>query len=328
MKKTLLVSSFCVLLAGGGLKPASIPVSAQTPFLLAQTNNSTQTAPAVQTNVELLNPGAEPRQEMRFTPAVNSKQTLTITTNMDMSASLAGQPMPKFKIPASVMKMEAVVTQVDPNGDIHSQFAYTDADVVADPAVPPELLNAMQSAIKQIVGLKGSFVTDNRGQIKSGNFDLPEGGDPVTQQLFEQMSNSLDQFSSPVPAEAVGKGARWRVSSSLNLGGINVSQNITYELVDLQENVATLNVIMEQQADSQELNLPGMPAGASLTLKSLNSEGEGQIVMRLDGAMPMRSNLAIRSKNQMNIKEPGSGQETTLESNLAMQMTFESQIQP
>jgi hypothetical protein len=85
---------------------------------------------------------------------------------------------------------------------------------------------------------------------------------------------------------------------------------------------------MEQQADSQELNLPGMPAGASLTLKSLNSEGEGQIVMRLDGAMPMRSNLAIRSKNQMNIKEPGSGQETTLESNLAMQMTFESQIQP
>lgn len=328
MKKTLLVSSFCVLFAGGGLKPASVPVSAQTPFLVAQTNNSTQTAPAVQTTVELLNPGAEPRQELRFRPAVNSKQTLTMTTNMDVATSLSGQPMPKFKIPASVMKMEAVVTQVDPNGDIHSQFSYTDADVVADAAVLPELLNAMQSAIKQIVGLKGSFVTDNRGQIKSGNFDLPEGGDPVTRQLFEQMSNSLDQFSSPVPAEAVGKGAKWRVSSSLNLGGINVSQNITYELVDLQDNVATLNVSMEQQADSQELNVPGMPAGASLTLKSLNSDGEGQIVMRLDGVMPVRSNLAIRSKNQMNIKEPGSGQETTLESNLSMQMTFESQIQP
>ena len=167
---------------------------------------------------------------------------------------------------------------------------------------------------------------DNRGQIKSGNIVLPEGGDPITKQLFNQMSNSLSQFSSPVPLEAVGKGAKWRVSSSLDIGGIQLTQTTLYELVDLKDNVATLNVSMEQQAKSQELTPIGVPAGTTFTLKSLNSQGQGQIIMPLDAVMPIRSNLSIRSNNGMSIKQGSSGQETTLETNLLMQMALESQI--
>jgi hypothetical protein len=326
MKKILFVSSVCLFLAGGELKPAPVPVSAAMHSVVAQNDNSTQASPTAPTQVQLLNPGSEPRQELRFKPRVNAKQTMTITTNMDVATSIASQPVPKIKFPASVMKMEQVVTQVDANGDIHSQFSYTDADVVADPTVPPELLNTVRSEIKKVVGLRGSSIMDNRGQIKSGNIVLPEGGDPITKQLFNQMSNSLSQFSSPVPLEAVGKGAKWRVSSSLDIGGIQLTQSTLYELVDLKDNVATLNVSMEQQAKSQELTPIGVPAGTTFTLKSLNSQGQGQIIMPLDAVMPIRSNLSIRSNNGMSIKQGSSGQETTLETNLLMQMALESQI--
>ena len=171
MKKTFLVSSFCFLLVGGGLKPASAPVSAETSFVVAQlTQNSTQTTPIGQTQVQLLTPGAEPRQELRFKPTVNAKQTLKMTINMDIASSISDKPIPKVKIPSTVMRVEVEVTQVDANGDIHSQFSYTDADVVADPSVLPEMLNAMQSAIKKVVGVSGTFIIDNRGQTTSGSF--------------------------------------------------------------------------------------------------------------------------------------------------------------
>ncbi len=325
MKTILFVSSVFLFLAGGGLKPTPAPASAAMPFVVAQTNNSTATSPVTPPTVELLDPGTGPKQELRFRPTANAKQTLTMTLNMDVVNSMAGQPAPTFKIPASVMTMDVLVTQVDANGDIHSEFSYTDADVGTDPSVPPELIDAMRSAIKQLVGLKGSFVTDNRGQVKSGRFALPEGSDPITKQLLEQMSNSLEQFSAPVPAEAIGKGAKWRVSSSLNVGGINLSQSAIYELVDLQNNVATLNVSMEQQAKSQTLTLPGLPTGATFTLKSLTSQGQGQMTMPLNAAGPIRSNMSMRSKSEMNIKEPSSGQEMPVETNISMQMTIESQ---
>lgn len=328
MKKLLFAGSACLFLAGGGLEPASaVPVRTQTPFFLAQSNTSTPTPSTTPAQVELLSAGAEPRQELRLSAIPNSKEVMTITTNMEATSSVDGQSVPAFKVPASVMKMETRVTQVDPNGDIHAEFSYTDADIIADPSVPPELLNAMQSALNQLVGFKGSFVTDNRGQIKSGNFELPQGSDSMTRQLIEQVSNSLEQFSSPLPVEPIGIGAKWRVSSALNLAGMNLSQNAIYELVDLKDNVATLNITIDQQASTQRITSPGLPPGANLTLKSLNSQGQGQIIMSLNSTLPSRADLSISSQSQMNVKPPNSAEEMTIETNLLMQMVMESQMQ-
>src|SRR4028118_5746 len=151
MKKLVFVGSVCLVYAIAGLKAAPASIR-PTPPRVAQNNS----APIPPTQVQLLTAGAEPRQELRLKPQVNSKQTLVITMNMDAATTLGGQVLPKFKIPASVMKMEVLVTQVDANGDIHSKFSYTDADVVADPSVSPEILNAMQSAIKKAVGISGT----------------------------------------------------------------------------------------------------------------------------------------------------------------------------
>lgn len=325
MKKFLLASSCCFLLVGGGLKPVSVSAGV-TPLIVSQNNDASEIAPAIRTQVEVISPGAEPRQELRFKPAVNAKQTMTITTNMDVKSSISGKSMPTSKIPPTVMKVESVVTQVDLNGDIHSKFSYTEADVVSDPTVEPELFKLMQSSVKQMVGMNGSFISDNRGQVKSGKFNLPEKNtNPITKQLLDQVSNSLDQFSSPVPQEAVGKGAKWRTSSKINLSGISLTQNVIYELVDFKDNVATLNVSLEQQANSQQLNLPGMPSGANLALKSLSSKGQGQVVMQLNSMMPVRSNISMNSNNEMSIKDPKSGKEMIIGTQLSMQTMLESQ---
>jgi len=328
MKKTLLVSSFCFLLVGGGLKSTPAPVTAETSLRVAQLTNSTgQISPSGQAQVQLLSLGAEPRQELRFNPKTNVQQTLKMTINMDITSSISNQAIPKFKIPTSVITMKVEVTQVDPNGDIHAKFSYTNAEVVDDKNVPPELINQMRLAIKKVVGLSGTFIFDNRGQVKSGSFVLPDGLDPMSKKLLDQVSNSLNQLSAPFPAEAVGKGAKWRVSSALNLGGINLTQNSIYELMNRQDNVATLNVSIEQQAQSQALTLPGLPSGVSVTLKSLNSQGQGQLLMPLDRVMPLSSMISVRSQNLMNVRDARRDKETTIETNLSVQIGLESPTQ-
>jgi hypothetical protein len=320
MKKLLFLGSACFFLAG------SIKTTPATALLVTQ-NPAPTTPTALPNQIQLLTAGTEPRQEIRLKPQANIKQLMTITMNMDMAVTLSGKAMPKIKTPATVMKMEVLVTQVDANGDIHSKFTYTEGDVVADPAVAPEILESVRSGIKRMVGLSGTLITDNRGQIKSSKITLPKDVDPLSKNLLEQISASLEQMSSPMPQEAVGIGGKWRVSSQLKLGSINMNQSAVYELVSLKENVATLNVTMEQQANAQEITLPGIPLGsATVSLKSMTSQGQGQMTLPLYSVMPNSSTMSMGSQSEMSIKEPKSKEETIIGTQMTMQMNLESQL--
>ncbi|NET57733.1 MAG: hypothetical protein F6K47_16705 [Symploca sp. SIO2E6] len=323
MKKLLFIGSVVFLIAGFGARSESTYVSANKPSAVIQLSQES-TSTSANIPLELLDAGVEPRQELRFTPAVNSQQTLTMTMDVNVAISINGRTPPTVDTPAVEMKMETQVTQVDANGDIYADFSYSEVDVIANAQTPAELLNLMQSQLQALVGLEGSLIMDAQGNTRDINFDLPEGLDPNTKQMLEQISNSLKQVSSPLPLEAIGVGAKWRVSNSLTINGMSINQIATYELVDLQDNIATLEVSVEQNAPSQTINQPGMPPGASVLLESLDSEGQADIEIGLDQIMPIVANISLDSQSKMKIKAPNGGQEMMMEMNLLMDMNLES----
>ncbi|MGB7445195.1 MAG: DUF6263 family protein [Coleofasciculaceae cyanobacterium] len=317
MKKRFFVGSICVLLVGGGLKLAPAAISKPSSFSLAQlTNSSQQTVPTAQPQLELLDPGTEAKQELRFQPAVNAKQTAIMVMDMDLTISIAGNSTPKVNLPATEMTMETVVTKVDDNGDIHYQFSYTDVDLVGDESVRPEVREVMREQIRKVIGLSGSVVIDNRGQTKTVNIVVPENIDESTKQMVEQISDSLKQISSPVPSQAVGVGAKWRVSSALNLRGISLSQIATYKLVSLNDDVATLEISIEQEAPQQNISLPGIPNGINLTLQSLDAQGQGQLKMSLNQLMPVSYDFSLLSNTEMSAQRPNIDEPINLEQQL------------
>ncbi|MEP6486710.1 hypothetical protein NDI43_15310 [Microcoleus vaginatus GB2-A3] len=327
MKKTLFITSLCLASAGWAIELSPASLSAETPLVVQQPAPGVS-APVPNSKtpqVELLNPGVEPRQQLRLKPAIDVKETTVMTVKMDMDISASGQSSAAAKIPVSVMTFETKVTKIAPNGDIYYEFAYTNADIVGDTGnTQPAALNAMRSALKNMVGVKGSFIMDNRGFNKGGDIILPEGADNNVKQMVRQMSNSIEQLASPLPAEAVGKGAKWRVSSSSDFSGINVKDIATYELASWQDGVASMNVSIEQQANPQNITSPQLPAGTTLTLKSFASQGRGAATMRLDRLIPFRSTVSISSNSEMSAKTAGSSQESTIKTKMAMEMTLES----
>lgn len=327
MKKTLFVASLCLATAGWAIELSPASLSAETPLVVQQPDRGVS-APAANSKtpqVELLNPGVEPRQQLRLKPAIDVKETTVMTVKMDMEIFASGRSSATAKIPVSVMTFETKVTKIDPNGDIHYEFAYTNADITGDTGnTPPDARAARRSTLKSMVGVKGSFIMDNRGFNKGGNFILPEGVDNNLKQMVRQMSKSIEQLTSPLPAEAVGKGAKWRVSSSSDFSGMNMNVISTYELASWQDGVASLNLSIEQQANPQNITSPQLPRGTTLTLKSLASQGRGAITRRLDRLNPFRSTASVSSNSEMSAKTAGSSEELTITTKMVMEMSLES----
>ncbi|TAD93216.1 MAG: hypothetical protein EAZ78_00930 [Oscillatoriales cyanobacterium] len=329
MKKALFIASIGFLSAGRAIDLMPAVVIAQPPIVAQQppaTDNSMPIRTSQPPQIQIINLGAEPRQQMRLKPALNVKQTTLMTLKMGMKISASGQSSQEIKIPTSVVTMETEATKIDANGDIHYQFSYTKADVTSDSTnAPATALESMRSAVKKLVGLKGAFIMDSRGFSKGGDFIVPAGSDNNFKQIIRQMSQSIEQLSVQLPAEAVGKGAKWRLDFPLNSNGINVNNIATYELMSFQEGVAVLNIGLEQQAKPQSVNSPQLPAGSNINLQSLASQGRGESTIRLDKLMPVRSAVSMNSNSEMSVKMAGSPQESTIKTQLAMEITLDSQ---
>lgn len=326
MKKTFLVGGMIFLIFGLELLSSITSVKAETLLRVKQNiNNNTTTSRQVNDNqVELLNAGTGAKQQLRFQPPANSQQTATITMKVDMTTLIGGQSLPSIKQPNIITTVQTKVTKIDPNGDIHCDFSYSDVDLVGDTNLPPQVLDTLRSQIQNILRAKGSLVIDHYGKTKKINFVLPKGIEPNLKQMMEQLLESFEQLSSPLPQQAVGIGAQWRVTSNLNLSGFNLKQVATYQLVNLKEGVATLKVNVEQTAPSQKLNTLGLPQGVTLTLNSYKGVGQGQAIVPLNQILPISSTVSLLSNTDMTQKNLGSQEETKIDQKLSMEIIIES----
>jgi len=314
MKKTLLLGSLCVLTGLGAVKLDTDKTPAYDSIAQAEITASSP-------QITLLNPGNEPKQELRFTPKVASKTISKMTMNTATTTLVDGQTMPQVNIPTITMNMEVEVTNVAENGDINTNFNYTDAEVVANENTTPEILSIMETQMNQLVGLSGSFLLDNRGNTKDVDIKYPENMDTNTQQMLASMVDSLTQLSAPFPTEAVGKGAKWQVINSFSTNGININQIATYELVDIQDKIATVNVKIEQQAGEQ--NIPS----ASMTLNSLTGIGEGEKKINLEQIMPITATIEMKSDMKMTNINPDNNQENVFETQSFTQINLQSKYE-
>jgi hypothetical protein len=317
MHKVLIVST---LIGGmwGSISAAKMPaIAADSPA----TAPSTAATP-VTSKLEVLNAGVEPRRELRFRPAVKSKQTMTMTMGMSMGMSMGEMTMPKMALPTVKLKIELNVTSVDPSGDIHYTFAYSDIQAIADKDTLPESLAAMQKSFKSLVGYKGDIVVTNMGKLKSKNMSIPKNIDPVLKKTLEQLSKSMEQVSTPLPTQMLGVGAKWQVTNSANVSNIQMNQSASYELVKMDDRGITIRTKINQSAPPQSFQVPGMDAKTKVKLNSLTSTGEGRYVLRFDSLLPVEGRLLLNTDSNMSVQPDPKEEPTNVVSKLTIDFTL------
>jgi hypothetical protein len=251
--------------------------------------------PSASTTVEVIDPGAEPRQILRF--AIASEQTQTVTSTMDMSTTVevGGQRIP-VDMPAMVMTMEVTSTPLE-TGDIQVQFTYSGVGIVPDVSDPNAagavgITDMLRSQLQQLVGTGGTYIIDPQGQARDFTLRLPEGLEPSIAQMMRQFSNAANFSTVVFPEVALGEGATWQVTSAdQQLGFLPMDGTTTYEVTDLQDGRVTLNFSANFQADPQPLDtslFPGLPANFTMNVRSLTSQGTGSVVINLEQVMPVQ----------------------------------------
>lgn len=326
MKKIFAINSLLFILTGIGINPAATPVIARDLPKITQLDRSDldniNSTPATQ--VKLLENGRFPRQKLRLTPIPDTKQTATMTVNTDLVLSVNGQVNPQSDIPKIKMDIEGKITKVAKNGDIYSEFFYTNTEVISKSNTNLEPLEQMRSQLKKIEGFKITIVNDDRGNSKETNFDVPEDLDPAMKSFLESTLNSLKEISSPFPVEPVGIGARWQVTNNLILDGINITQIETYELIDRKGNTITIALNVEQNVDSQEINAPKMPPGVEMEVISYEGKSSGTMKMELNKILPVEYSAEANTNNKIKVTNTNNSQEIITETKLNLRVDLES----
>lgn len=272
--------------------------------------------------VKLVEPGAEPRRVLRYALVPGTDEMLVMTMTMAMQTKLPGMPTPEVKMPAIAMYMKLTIAEKVSDNEARYEFVMTEAKVSSRDGVDPNVVEMTQKAMSTAAGLKGSAIVDTRGFNRDARMEMPAGMDPQMKQMMDGTMKGMEQMSSPLPAEAVGKGAKWELYQTIEQNGMKVNQVTLFELVEIDGDQGTLAVKVTQKADRQKVSAPGMPESVSAELMTLASTGSGKIEFNLAHLVPI-SNLTIDSNYSMSIE--ASGQKQNMDAHLDMSVTIARQ---
>ncbi len=269
--------------------------------------------------VKVLEAGAEPRQELRFSWKKGQKQILEVHTEVNVQMKLGDFPLPGQKIPVQVMTMETTVTDVKEDGLATLEFKITKAVLDEGDNPNPQFIRLRQ-LLEGMKGLKGTSKIDNRGFTKSVDIKVDQTANAQLAQQIEGLKTSLQQISNPFPKEPVGAGAKWEVKLPLEQNGIKISQSTVYELKSFKDGVGDVVVKVKQTAENQKIDAPGAPPGTDVMLKNFNGSGSGQSKFSLTKVGPISSSM--KSKTGLTSEAKFGEQTQTMNIDVALTLTI------
>jgi hypothetical protein len=265
-------------------------------FALATSAYADSDPPADAPVVKLVAAGNAPTKTLRLVAKPRFHQTVTMSMAMGMGIQSGGKDIvPMTRVPEVRMTLDLAVASVAANGDMRCTFKIRKPELAPDPSANPAVVAAMKKTIVGMDGISGYAVITNRGFTKEADFKLGPNIDPQLKELLDGMRQSLRQLAAPLPAEAVGKGARWETTTKLALNGMSLTQVATYDLVELSGDSAKLTVTMKQTAGRQTIQRNGV----SVDLISLASSGAGDMTLDLGQLIASPATISIESASEM-----------------------------
>jgi len=251
--------------------------------------------------IELLAPGAEPRVALRYQFKPGSQEKLVMDLGMSMSMQMGAMAQPPVTLPVSRMHMVLDLQSIDAAGELRYAFVMNKAEVLPATGAAAAMVPMMSSELAKMEGMKGTARVSNRGFTREASFEVPDRVSAQIKQMEESMARSIEQMSSPLPEEPVGVGARWRVTSQVETGGVNLNQIGHFELVALEAGVAKVRISLEQSAPPQDVKSPDLPPGTVVHLVSMKGQGTGEGQIDLARVVPT-SKLELKTEMQMQVK--------------------------
>ncbi|MBS7548718.1 hypothetical protein [Dietzia massiliensis] len=150
------------------------------------------------------------------------------------------------------------------------------------------------------------------GVIRELSLAAPAGATDAARAGVEITANAISDATVAFPTEEIGVGARWTVTRQVD-DAVAPTRVTTYELVDLDGDVATVRSRTEAPDPQDTLTAPAPDGGPGVTLdvESYDVSGSGELTVDLRAALPVGG--TTESSTRTAYVDPDSGRRSTYE---------------
>ena len=246
-------------------------------------------APAVDLDappaVKLLDAGKAPHKALRTTFEAGAKQSLRVESNWTVSSLYGPLISTSTVMPSLVYELE---TEAKETSDEGAQFDFRVTKVTAKSRkeVKPAQVKAAKKAAGSLKGVTGSFSINARGIVEQFTIDAPSDASLLASDMIDQIKQAIRLSSLPLPAEPVGKGAKWTATQVIEQRTAKIRHTSTFELVSVEGERVRATSTHAAETPKQTLKLPGSRSDAPLELHELDFFGDSKGAWRLNKLGP------------------------------------------
>jgi len=276
--------------------PSGLPHDPALPFVLPLSRPN-------RAEVKLESAGSGTLHELRYALAAGAPQAFSIQMNIEPTLRVAGKRMPGSA--AMQFDVTGTLTLGAPVESRSRRSAHFDRFVPTSQGLGSEDLARLQA---QFGALEGLILTDSwgaRGDQTNAEVVLPVAPTPEAAAFLQTLGDSMSNAFLPLPAEAVGQGARWTSEEKIVAEGVEATQTSTFVLIRMAGSVLSLRVEVSQAAPSQRMLTEHLPPGVTVELVRLSGTGQGMLVIDL-AKLSVDSSLTMNLLVETRVTRPGS----------------------
>jgi hypothetical protein len=206
----------------------------------AEPSPSTTAAPTTTTTVpeadlRVLDPGAEPRRELRYRLTEGSATLATFTTDLELEQERAGVRQ-RLDAPPVRQTLAHRVTSVDDDGVAQVESEVVALEVQADgTGLTVAEVDELQRQLAPLARTTGSVEVGLRGEVLGVEAGDGSATDDGTDDATDDLAAAALGLAPVLPEEPVGIGGRWEIATDVELGGRPAVVERTYTLTALDD---------------------------------------------------------------------------------------------
>lgn len=237
-----------------------------------------ETLPLVK--VELVNAGAEPRAVLKYAPKKGDQYGVVLRREYtaDMKVGMDGQ---KVAVPGVYTRMLVTV------GDVAAdkfEYSWDLSTVSVQEGVPADPVggDTAQQMVMAMSAAKGQRVTvpvGLDGRVGRLSAKAPAELPPDAKPLIDGVTDLTNSLGVVFPAEAIGAGGQWRVTTKLKADGMIMTHTTTYTLASNKDGVVVADYEFTQSADKQDLDSGDPQSQIRLLSHSASGRGKAEIAL-------------------------------------------------
>ncbi|UVE95041.1 hypothetical protein [Dietzia sp. B32] len=257
--------------------------------------------------VDLIDAGGGERRVLAYAPS-REPAVVAVTRSATSRTEVPGAEPRSDDTPAQTLTVEG---RSEPDVDGAQRATVTAREFTS----VDELRNA------QFATAPGFTVTWNRsadGVVRELSLAAPSAATDAARAGVEITANAVSDATVAFPTEAIGVGARWTVTRQVD-DAVAPTRVVTYELVGLEGDVATVRSTTTAPDPAATLAAPASDGGPGVTLdvESYEVDGSGELTVDLRAALPVDG--TTESSTRAVYVDPDSGRRTTYDEDSVLQ---------